>query len=244
MSEQQGGVVVAEDVQESAGLPDELRDQLKTLCAKRSATYGLLSSLFRGEVSEEMYQNLKAASFPARTESDKANQGYRMIAKYLSTDHDDPLLDLAIDFVRVFIGHGNTAYSAAYPFESVYTSEKRLLMQEARDEIIRAYAEAGLVLSKDWKDPEDHIALELEYMQIMSRRAKEALEASNDDEALELLGKQKAFLLRHIVSWVPMMTSDMRRFAKTNLYQGLSFVTEGFLEQDREFLNALVQEQE
>ena len=32
-------------------------------------------------------------------------------------------------------------------FESVYTSEKRLLMQEARDEVLAIYRSAGLDLS-------------------------------------------------------------------------------------------------
>ena len=33
------------------------------------------------------------------------------------------ITDLAVDYVRAFIGHGVDAYSAAYPFESVYTSQ-------------------------------------------------------------------------------------------------------------------------
>ena len=33
-----------------------------------------------------------------------------------------------------------------------------------------------------------------------------------------------------------MMTSDMRRFAKTDLYRGLAHLTDGFLSTDRAFL--------
>lgn len=230
-----------EAVEAASGLTEDLRNQLADLCAKRERTYELLARLFRVEIDEETYENLHEATFPAKTGNEKVDKGYRLIATYLSNDHDDAVLQLAVDFVRVFIGHGNTAYSAAYPFESVYTSEKRLLMQEARDEIMHRYAEAGLIIMPGWKDPEDHIALELEYMQIMSRRAREALEAGDDEAALQRMAAQRDFLLTHLVSWVPMMTADMRRFAKTDFYQGLSYVTEGFLAEDRNFLVHAVQ---
>ena len=228
----------------AGALPDEAKEQLAALFKKRADTYCLLARLYRVEVDEETYEELRQASFPAQTGNENLDEGYRKIATYLSSNHDDAVLQLAIDYVRIFIGHGNTAYSAAYPFESVYTSEKRLLMQEARDEIMELYAKAGLVIGGGWKDPEDHVALELEYMQIMCERAREALEAGQDSQALELVAMQRDFLLDHLVSWVPMMTTDMRRFAKTDFYQGISLVTEGFLAQDKAFLTSVIEEQE
>ena len=52
---------------------------------------------------------------------------------YLKTAWDDSVLQARHhDFVRTFISHGVNAYSAAYPYESVYTSERHLMVQEAR----------------------------------------------------------------------------------------------------------------
>ncbi|MCF0120598.1 MAG: molecular chaperone TorD family protein [Oscillospiraceae bacterium] len=212
------------------------------LSEQRAGVYAFLSRLFKVEVDADTYARMKEARFPVKTGDDKIDAGYRAIAKYLSNDHDDPLLELAVDYARIFIGHGNTAYSAAYPFESVYTSETRLLMQAAYDDMLAVYAEAGLAIDSSWKDPVDHIGLELEYMQIMCQRAASALAAENDDEAMRLCAAQKDFLLAHLTNWVPMMTSDMRRFAKTDLYQGLSLLTEGFLRQEKDFLKELVVE--
>ena len=138
--------------------------------------------------------------------------------------------------MRTFIGHGVDAFSAAYPFESVYTSEKRLLMQEARDEVLAIYRAAGLDKQDSWKEGEDHIALELEFEQILANRTVEALERGDEDEAFSLLTTQKNFLDDHLAAWAPMMTSDMRRFAKTDLYRGLAHLTDGFLSTDRAFL--------
>ena len=226
--------------QENDVLGAQDRATLIDLCKRREEMYGLLSRLYRVEVDQELYDSLCAAAFPTGTGNDDVDEGYRYIALYCASYHEDALLDLARDFVRVFIGHGNNAYAAAYPYESVYTSEKRLLMQEARDEILQVYREGGLTIDPSWPDPEDHIALELEYMQIMARRTCEALESNEDDEALRLLDGQRSFLLRHVVSWTPFFIKDIKRFAETNLYQGLALLTKGFLAQDRQFLESVV----
>ena len=219
-------------------------DELIKLIEQRAATYGLLSRLFRVEVDQELLDELHGMRFPASTGNADVDEGYLRLAKYLSNTWENSLTDLAVDYTRVFIGHGVDAYSAAYPFESVYTSEKRLLMQEARDEIVEVYRESGFAVDASWEDPEDHIALELEYMQMMARRARQALEAGEDGRALELLDEQRTFLLRHLLSWTPFLANDMERIAQTDLYQGLALLTRGLLAQDREFLNSVVVSQE
>ena len=233
-------------VTETAGvetLPEDMRVTLIDLCNQRALTYGLLARLYRVEVDEAFYADLCQMSFPAKTDNDLIYKGYRNIALYCAGHGNDALLDLAKDFVKVFIGHGNNAYSAAYPFESVYTSEKRLMMQEARDELLGTYAQAGLTPGDSWHDPEDHIALLLEYMSIMSARTKEALEAGEDDSALNLLADQRAFLQRHLIGWVPMLTADMERFAQTDFYKGLAELTLGYVQEDKVFLTSIIAEE-
>ena len=222
---------------EGAQAADEatLSDLIK-LNEQRAATYGLLSRLYRVEVDEEFLQELRGMRFPASTGNKNVDEGYRLMAKFMSNVWENSLTDLAVDYVRTFIGHGVDAFSAAYPFESVYTSEKRLLMQEARDEVLAIYRAAGLDKQDSWKEGEDHIALELEFEQILANRTVEALERGDEDEAFSLLTTQKNFLDDHLAAWAPMMTSDMRRFAKTDLYRGLAHLTDGFLSTDRAFL--------
>lgn len=221
-------------------LTEQDRTLLLDLNERRENMYALLSRLYRVEVDAEFYNGLCGAAFPTGTGNDDVDAGYRLIATYCASQHDDALLDLARDYARTFIGHGNNAYAAAYPFESVYTSEKRLLMQEARDEILQIYRQGGLQVDPSWPDPEDHIALELEYMQVMAHRTREALQAHDDGQALQLLDDQRRFLLRHLVSWTPMLVNDMKRLAHTDLYQGLALLTKGLLAEDRAFLDSVV----
>ncbi len=102
---------------------------------------------------------------------------------YLKRAWDDSVTELAIDYVSTFIGHGVNGYSAAHPYESVYTSERRLLMQEARAEVLATLRENELKRGS-WNEAEDHIALELEFMQRMALRAAEALSDNAEDEAI------------------------------------------------------------
>ena len=120
-----------------------LQDLVK-LNEQRGATYGLLARLFRVEIDEALLKELRGMRFPAKTGNDEVDKGYRLFAKYLSNAWENSLAELAVDYARVFIGHGIDAFSAAYPFESVYTSEKRLLMQDARDEVLAIYHSMGL----------------------------------------------------------------------------------------------------
>lgn len=151
-------------------------DEFIKLSEQRAATYGLLSRLYRVEIDDELLQELRGMRFPAATGNKDVDEGYRRIATYLSNTWDNSVTDLAVDYVRVFIGHGVDAFSAAYPFESVYTSEKRLLMQDARDEVLAIYRAAGLDKQDSWKEGEDHVALELEFEQILANRTVEALQ--------------------------------------------------------------------
>lgn len=217
-------------------------DDLIKLIEQRAATYGLLSRLFRVEIDQQLLDELHGMRFPASTGNADVDEGYLRLAKYLSNTWENSLTDLAVDYTRVFIGHGVDAYSAAYPFESVYTSEKRLLMQEARDEVLAIYRSAGLDKQDTWKEGEDHIALELEFEQIMATRTVEALRKGDEDEAVALLTTQKNFLEDHLAAWAPMMTSDMKRFAQTDFYRGLAYLTDGFLQTDQTFLDDVLAE--
>lgn len=214
--------------------------QLIRVLKRRMGTYSLLARLFRVEVDEAFLEELRRMAFPAAAENEEVARGYSLMAKYLAGTWENTLQQLAVDFTRVFIGYGMDSYSAAFPYESVYTSERRLLMQDARDEILALYRAAGLEKDESWPESEDHLALELEYMAIHTRRALEALESGDEDEAYGNLLTQLHFMEDHLARWVPLMMEDMRKFARTDLYLGLSYLTEGFLDDDREFLTELL----
>lgn len=226
--------------------PEAIADnqEIARAMESRAATYGLLARLYRREVDQALLEELKTVHFPFDTGNALVDSGYRMMVTYLSKTWENTLTELAADYLRTFLGHGIDGHSAAYPYESVYTSERRLLMQDARTEVLALFRANGLEKDPSFKDAEDHIALELEFMQLMALRCAEALRADDTDEALALVRAQATFMDDHLMAWVPLFTTEMLKFAKTDLYRGLSRVTEGFLTEDQRVLEEMLENAE
>lgn len=217
------------------------QDGLVGLMESRAQTYGFLARLYRVEVDQELFDAMRAMRFPTNTGNAHVDEGYALIYKYLKNGWSESLLDLARDYVRTFIGHGVNGHSAAYPYESVHTSEKRLMMQEARAEVLSVYRANDLKKDVGWRECEDHIAVELEFMQIMCLRTAEALRRGDEDAAAGLLETQLDFVHDHLLNWVPMLASDMLHFSETELYRGLAELTLGFVQTEGEVLEDLLQ---
>ena len=230
-------MVVMEEAVEEVAAPEEVN--LVELMNARARSYGMLARLFREEVDLPTLRELQQMRFPQATGNAAADEGYHQLYNYLKRAWDDSVTELAIDYVSTFIGHGVNGYSAAYPYESVYTSERRLLMQEARAEVLATLRENELVRG-NWNEAEDHIALELEFMQRLSLRAADALSDDAEEEAIAYLRASYDFLENHLLNWVPMLVADMRMHARTLFYQGLAQLTLGSLQEDEAVLRELL----
>lgn len=193
----------------------------------RAQLYSLLSRLYRVEVDAPLLETLKGLSFP-----DAANQtlaeGYTMLSNYLNNCDTDTLDDLAVDYATVFLAAGSADGQAAIPCESIYTSPKKIFMQEAWEDVCRIYAEKGLAKNNAHADlMEDHLALELEFMATLVKRRDPSAE--------------KSFLENHLLNWLPDFLADVDRYADTDFYKAVTRVTLGFLQMECELLTALTE---
>lgn len=204
-----------------------LREEL----AWRSGVYGLLARLFEREVDEELLASLRSEGFLAdalaRDEAESSEAGLRDA--------------LAVDFARLFIVRSRGTKHAAYPFESVYSPARRT-MGDARDDVVACYRAAGLGKSDGWRVSEDHIALELDFMRVLGERAIEALATGDADGAADALKRQRDFLERHLLAWVPAFAEEMGRQAHTSFYRELAGGTVAFLKEDQGRLALLARE--
>ncbi len=214
--------------------------ELVAVMRDRARTYGMLARIFRVEADDDLVTQMRGMKFPTATGNEHVDKGYRLLFNYLSTVWEDTRLDLARDYMRTFIGHGVNGHSAAYPFESVHTSEKRLLMQEARDEVLAIYRANNLKKDESWRDCEDHIAVELEFMQVMAKRTADALLAGREDEAVEELRTQRAFVRDHLANWVPIFVHDIMQWSETDFYRGAGELLLGFVQVEGETLDDLL----
>ena len=156
---------------------------LREILAQRESMYRLLARLYKTEAEKDLLDGLGAAGFPE--EDGGLGEGFRLIADWLrDPKSEDPVTELAVDYAHTFLGAGIADGLVSYPFESVYTSPGRLVMQDAWEDVCRIYREHGLERGEQADMHEDQIGLECEFMAILAGRALEALEA-DDEQALE-----------------------------------------------------------
>ena len=91
-------------------------------------------------------------------------------------------------------------------------------MQKERDEVLFAYEEAGFEKDKSFKEPEDHIALELAFMAALSSGAAECLKKHDTAGFEKSLNMQKRFVDDHLSLWIGDLAHDVDESARIDFY--------------------------
>ena len=206
--------------------------------SSRASSYAFVARAYREEPTLEFLNAL--ASMSPETLSQTGNQKLvRFVRQLEKAEPDHICTELAAEYTALFLNAGKRP---VYPFESVYTSTEKLLMQRAYDEVLKEYRRAGLERAASFNEPEDHIALELEFMSNLCRRTIEALRSGNKAAALEALQWQKDFLNKHLLVWIPQFCRDVEKSTQSDFYQAIALLTVELLKSEQETIPALVAE--
>lgn len=237
----------------------------KALFESRREMYRFLSRLYVLEVDGELLDALCKIKAPAECPDEDMAEGYGMMTSFLKEsrerDTQAVLDDLAVDYARIFLSAGVAQGKAAFPYESVYTSRKHLMMQDSRNEVVALYAAKGFTPAEDmYRVPEDHLGLLLEYMALLCEECAEAqppqdgawgecppsgngervymecLPSGNGERVKASLTEQQAFLKEHLNNWAPAFAGEVQKYAATDFYKGLAKLTKGFLAAEGELL--------
>lgn len=209
------------------------------LMSNRSYMYRLLGRIYKEEVDQEFFNQLSVLQFHTECHEDELSKGYREFMAFFQKPYLDPLTDLAVDYARVFLGAGIFEGLVADPYESVYTSPERLIMQDARDEVVALYREFGLDKDEMFNVPEDHISLEFEFMDYLSQACQEALQCENYEHAEALRATQAHFLKTHLLNWIPQFCDDILACSQSDFYKAVAKITRGYLHLEEEMLHYL-----
>ncbi len=215
------------------------REELAEVNAARKGFYEFLASMYKLELTDEQIETLAKQDLPA--DAEYVGAGYATVKEYLRHRDAGTRQELAVDYARVFLCAGMYEQLMAPPYESVYTSEEHLLMQDARDSAVAFYLGEELGLPADNTTPEDHLSFEFQFMAKLIERASAALDAGDEARYAELCAKQRAFFDEHLVNWVPRLCADVRAYAQTAFYRGVADITEGFLQLEDQMIGQSAQ---
>ncbi len=214
---------------------------LNKLITNRNGMYGFLSRIYRTEVDQELLDQMSRMDLAINVDLPDISEGYLMLKGFFEHLTERTLTDLAVDYSGIFLGAGE-CQQCAYPYESVYTSPMKLVMQDARDQVLKHYRENGLGRAKEFNEPEDHIAFELEFMSYLCQKMAKALKANDKGLALGYLKKQQRFLQEHLAVWVPAFCRDVQRMARGDFYKAIAKITTGYLHMEEELMGELMAE--
>jgi TorA maturation chaperone TorD len=215
----------------------------------RKAIYTFLATVYGKELNKQFIQDLaKKKSFFQRlaedpeTEGTEIAEGFRALAAFASDVREDALddiqLQLAAEYAGLFLG---VRQCPAHPSESAYMSTDHLIMGKARDDVLALYRTMSLERNIDFTEPEDHIALELQFMADLSAKATQALRTGNQGDARRYLEVQRSFLKDHLMKWVPLLVADVLKSGRREFYKAVAKVTRGFIEMDQEMVLGLIE---
>jgi len=135
-----------------------------------------------------------------------------------SADEDEDAATIREDHFLLFRGPGA---AQAPPWASVYLSDEGLLFEAETFAVRHAYAAHGLAAPNLNREPDDHIALELEFCATLLTRALDAVEAGRSDEAATLEAAHDAFCRDHLLPFAPTFFGLVEQHASTDFYRGV-----------------------
>ena len=217
----------------------ELRNILKT----RLWVYKFLSRCFYPEPSWKELQDAPANNLFRRLinmESEHVNSGLCLLADVIDTLPQWTKVDwekLRQEYQRLFIGPGSLPVP---PWESVYVSEERIILDEHTLAVREIYREWGLEVAHVNQEPDDHIGLELEFMAVLTKRGLHCSHTENQHLLTQILETQHTFLTNHLFSWVDQFCSMLVRSSKHPLYRGIAMFMPEYLRVDAELIEEII----
>ncbi|MFA6807973.1 MAG: molecular chaperone TorD family protein [Eubacteriales bacterium] len=172
------------------------------------------------------FENIPTQEFLSNTNFSIFNnlEGVSKINLAVKNFNEETLLNLRVDFTKITCG---TNATDPLPYESIYASEKRLFMQDCRNEVLTQYKKMNYhhQNSTESNEPEDNLAIELGFLAHLLTQAKEAFIKNEEAKANGYLKQAASFKKDHITNWVPQYCEEAIKIVESDFCQGLLMVT-------------------
>ncbi|CAM3741730.1 molecular chaperone [Mesobacillus zeae] len=174
--------------------------------------YVFLHCLFSEPLTEQVFISLKDYGYTEEIE--ELNEGGKMLANFFNKAGEAQLQAEQNEFKRLFIGPESLP---APPWESFYTTKEQILFGETMYRVREKYSLAGLEYARKNSEPEDHIAVELEFMAWLIEKGPETFP------------EQLTFFEEHLYRWVPLFTEKLCASTASLLYKGAALMLKDFI---------------
>ncbi|MEI3377116.1 MAG: molecular chaperone TorD family protein [Coriobacteriales bacterium] len=181
---------------------------------------GWLADAFWDVPSPQMVSGFPAEDL--RTLSSRFQSADRVMTcmEELSGIDEGVLKEMRVEFTSLLCSNHK---DAPFPYESVYSTQERLLMRSSRDDVVAQYEAAGFrPLQESGHEPEDHLSIQLRFLAALL-----AAEAGVQGELVSIFPEEaretrKRFVAEHMKGWIPRFAKEVEARAQLPLYPALA----------------------
>lgn len=214
------------------------KQERMAVARQRSNVYALLATIYRQEMSSNLLQKMKDPQF-LRVLS---GLGSRWEDDFSQKSEEGILEDLAVEYARLFLGPGRHIS----PHESVHRQrgdgQGGQLWGESTVEVKKFIEFAGLHYDSEYRGLPDHISVELEFMEHLTRREEQAWTEDDKEAAIYCRKIENKFIEDHLVKWIPDFCDKVEGEAELPFYRDMAALTKNFIEFEKEEVTRLESE--
>ncbi|MDQ7094062.1 molecular chaperone TorD family protein [Desulfosporosinus sp. PR] len=137
------------------------------------------------------------------------------------------LRQMCFEFNRLFVGPTSPI---APPYESVYLSPERLVMQEHTLEVRQMYQAENLMATSQGTAPDDFIATELEFAAYLLNCVSRESSRGNSSNAVKYLDLYNEFMQKHPQRWLKLFAASVLENARHPVFPLIMQVLLGTIE--------------
>ncbi len=231
-------------------MTEESRSAAAALSRFRATFYLLLSRTFSQELDKESLMGLNTVSAALIEASDlleiSRQPDFQIGKELLGTffarvrkeGDEEVVKELARCYASLFLGVGPKTVS---PCESIYRGGSALLFQSSHFEVQQAYREIGMAKNESFREPDDHIAVELSYMARLCELTQEAVDG-DPERSVHYLRLQRDFLEKHLLPWIPEFSKDLLDATPSQFYGAMAHLLNGYIHVDNGLVDSMIQE--
>lgn len=200
----------------SAYNPDEATAHAD-LCRFLSACYYEPAVEF---AEEHLFDSLLVAA--TRVNPELTEQARKLGAAFAAHD----LQTLLVDYTRLFLG---PVQVLAKPYGSSWLKTPVLTEENPPPAVLALYSAGGFEMDDEFKELPDHVAVELEFLYLLTFNKNRADAAGETDDAAATEALRKRFLREHLGAWIGPFAAAVKAKAETDFYRELADFTERFV---------------
>lgn len=208
---------------------------------ERTTIYTFLKIGFEGPLTIETLKLWKETFSPEFIEvlSDGNKDLFRFFENLKSQNPSDVEQREKYAYLATFNLLNPTGKVPAPPWESVYVTRDQTLFGDPVFQIRNQLEQFGLQYIDKNKEPEDHIAIELEFMCYLCKYTWEAMTSGNKEGYAKGIYTQYWLHKEHFSRWLDSFTNNILSSDTSDLYKGLATLLKVFISEDFEYMKSL-----